>query len=205
MVLDSAKVKIIDGETGQLITEFFTDNKGHFGPIKLKEDSDIFVLADKKDYLAKREEFSMAGRLIPQFLLKKVVTDTTFLMDLNLDKIVLNKAFRLDNIYYDLDKADIRSDAALELDKLVQVLKDNPTIKIELSSHTDNRATDAYNNKLSQRRAESAVNYIISKGVDANRLVAKGYGESQLINKNAKTEEEHQVNRRTEFKVIEVE
>jgi peptidoglycan-associated lipoprotein len=86
----------------------------------------------------------------------------------------------------------------------VQVLKDNPSIKIELSSHTDARATDAHNNLLSQRRAESAVNYIISKGIDGGRMVAKGYGETQLIIQKAKTEDEHQVNRRTEFKVTEV-
>ncbi|MDX5479627.1 MAG: OmpA family protein, partial [Cyclobacteriaceae bacterium] len=99
---------------------------------------------------------------------------------------------------------DIRPDAALELDKLVQILKDNPSIRIELSSHTDARASDAYNDALSQRRAESAVAYIVSKGIDASRLVAKGYGKRQLIIKEAQTEEEHQVNRRTEFKVIEI-
>ena len=80
-------------------------------------------------------------------------------------------------------------------------MKDNPTISIELSSHTDDRATVEYNQNLSQRRAESAVLYIISKGINKNRMTAKGYGESQLIILNAKNEEEHQINRRTEFKV----
>ena len=88
----------------------------------------------------------------------------------------------------------------MELDKLVQILKDNPTVNIELASHTDARATDAYNNTLSAAaRAQSAVNYLISRGIDADRLTAKGYGETQLIVPNAKTEEEHQRNRRTEF------
>jgi len=118
--------------------------------------------------------------------------------------LILEKAIVLDNIYYDLDKAEIRSDAAAELDKLVKILKDNPAIRIELSSHTDSRSSDAYNLDLSQRRAQSAVDYIVSKGVASERLVAKGYGETQLIIKDAKTEEEHQVNRRTEFKVIEI-
>jgi outer membrane protein OmpA-like peptidoglycan-associated protein len=103
-----------------------------------------------------------------------------------------------------LDKADIRPDAAVELDKLIAVLKDNPSIRIELSSHTDARSGDAYNLDLSQRRAQSAVDYMVSKGIAADRLVAKGYGESQLIIPNAQTEEEHQVNRRTQFKVIEI-
>ena len=112
-----------------------------------------------------------------------------------------SKSIVLDNIYYDLNKADIREDAAIELDKLVLIMKDNPTISIELSSHTDDRATVEYNQNLSQRRAESAVLYIVSKGINKNRMTARGYGESQLIILNAKTEEEHQINRRTEFKV----
>ena len=87
----------------------------------------------------------------------------------------------------------------------MQVLNDNPNLKIELGSHTDSRATEVYNLRLSQKRAESAINYIVSKGIDRSRLTAKGYGESELIIENAKTEEEHQINRRTEFKVLEIE
>ena len=100
----------------------------------------------------------------------------------------------LENIYYDYDKFNIRVDAALELDKLVTIMKDNPTLKIELGSHTDVRGRDAYNQQLSQNRAKSAVDYIISKGIDAERITAKGYGETELIVKDAKTEEEHQRN-----------
>jgi outer membrane protein OmpA-like peptidoglycan-associated protein len=109
-----------------------------------------------------------------------------------------------DNIYYDLSKADIRSDAASELDKLVKILKDNPSIRIELSSHTDARSGDDFNLTLSQQRAQSAVDYLVLQGIAADRLVAKGYGETQLLIQNAQTEEEHQTNRRTEFKVIEI-
>lgn len=202
--IDSATVKILDSDKQELVVEVKTDRNGKFGPVALMEDKDYIILAEKKNYLAKREDFSMTNRAIPQALLKKTVTDTTFYTSLNLDKIFVGVTFRVDNIYYDLDKWDIRPDAALELDKLVQTLKDNPTIKIELGSHTDNRASDAYNIKLSQRRAESAINYIVSKGIAAERLSAKGYGETQLIVKNAKTEDEHQINRRTEFKVVEI-
>ncbi len=127
--------------------------------------------------------------------------DTTIV----LEQLVLEKAIVLENIYYDLDKADIRPDAAVELDKLVKILEDNPSVKIELSSHTDARSSDAYNQDLSQRRAESAVEYLVSQGIPRERMVARGYGESQLIIENATTEEEHQINRRTEFKVTEVE
>jgi outer membrane protein OmpA-like peptidoglycan-associated protein len=121
-----------------------------------------------------------------------------------LEKIAKDARFVLENVYYDLDKWDIRPDAALELDKLVTVLEDNPELKIELSSHTDARQSDEYNQTLSQRRAQSAVDYIVSRGIDRERLVAKGYGESQLIIKDAQTEEEHQVNRRTEFRILEI-
>ena len=113
----------------------------------------------------------------------------------------MNKSIVLDNIYYDLNKSEIRPDAATELDKLVIIMKDNPSISIELSSHTDDRSSVDYNQDLSQRRAESAVVYIIDKGINENRIIAKGYGESQLLITNAKNEEEHQINRRTEFKV----
>lgn len=133
--------------------------------------------------------------------------DTTY-ATINLEKIVINKTIRLDNIYYDYNKWDIRPDAAVELDKLVKIMIDNPKIRIELSSHTDARGSDKYNMTLSQKRAQSAVDYIVSKGISKDRIYAKGYGESKLLNKCGNgvkcTEEEHQWNRRTEFKVVEI-
>jgi outer membrane protein OmpA-like peptidoglycan-associated protein/tetratricopeptide (TPR) repeat protein len=123
-----------------------------------------------------------------------------------LNRNTLNRPIIIENIYYDLDKYHIRPDAAVELDKLVQTLKDNPTIKIELSSHTDSRQTHSYNQLLSQLRAEAAVTYMVSKGIDQTRLVAKGYGENRLLNKCADNvncpETDHQLNRRTEFKLL---
>ncbi len=129
---------------------------------------------------------------------------------LELEKVRKGVAIKIENIYYDLDKWFIRPDAAKELDKLVKVLQDNPTMEIELSSHTDCRATAKYNMQLSSKRAESAVNYIASKGVEARRMIAAGYGESRLVNKCACegtsvvpcTDEQHQENRRTEFKIL---
>ena len=203
--LDSARVKILVVGQEEPMTEVVTRKDGRFGPIGLQEDGDYVILGSKKNFLAKREDFSMNGRAIPQALLTKAITDTTFYTSLNLEEIALEKVFRVENIYYDLDKWDIRPDAAIELDKLVQILVDNPTIKIELGSHTDSRATEVYNQRLSQRRAESAVNYIVSKGIDKARISARGYGESELLIKAAKTEDEHQTNRRTEFKIIEIE
>lgn len=112
----------------------------------------------------------------------------------------------LQDIYYDLNKSNIRPDAELILDKLLKILTDNPKMKIELRSHTDSRSSAEYNLKLSDQRAKSAAAYLYSKGIAKDRIAAKGYGETILINKCADgapcTEAEHQVNRRTEFKVL---
>ncbi len=127
-----------------------------------------------------------------------------------LDKVKKKVPIKIENIYYDLDKWDIRPDAAIELNKLVKILMDNPTMVIELSSHTDCRGTSEYNLLLSKLRAQSAVEYIKSQGIDRARMSAAGYGESRLVN-NCKCEDnyevpcsevQHQANRRTEFKIM---
>ena len=127
--------------------------------------------------------------------------DTIFMM-----KRELNRTFVLENIYYDLDKWDILPESEIELDKLVAILKENPTVVVELGSHTDSRGSDNYNLVLSQRRSNSAVAYIVSKGIPKSNIVAKGYGETKLINhcKNGVwcSDNDHRINRRTEFKIL---
>ena len=134
----------------------------------------------------------------------ETMTDTIF-VELIFDRIIIDKPIVIENIYYDFDKWNIRPDAAIELDKIVTLLVENPQIIIELGSHTDSRGTHKYNDVLSQRRAESAVEYIISRGISSERITAKGYGERELVNHCSDgvscSEEEHQMNRRTEFKV----
>jgi outer membrane protein OmpA-like peptidoglycan-associated protein len=102
-----------------------------------------------------------------------------------------------------LDESKIRKDAAIELNKVVDILNKYPNIRLEIKSHTDSRAPDSYNLKLSNQRAESTINYILSKGIDSNRIFGKGYGETEIINKCTNgvkcTEAEHALNRRTEF------
>src|SRR5690606_38007478 len=117
-----------------------------------------------------REPFNTLGKTVLKDTLTVPETDIFFNIKLTLTQIVLDKAIVLENIYYDLDKANIREDAAKELDKLVAILKDNPEIKIELSAHTDSRADDDYNLDLSQRRADSAVAYIVSEGINKSRI-----------------------------------
>lgn len=116
--------------------------------------------------------------------------------------------YQLKNIYYDLNKFFIRPDAARALEHVVKILKEYPTMKVELRSHTDARATDAYNLRLSENRARAAMDYIVSRGIKADRLVARGYGESEILNGcidgTVCDDDEHQRNRRTEFKIIAV-
>src|SRR5690606_41582364 len=107
--------------------------------------------------------YSTKGKTPAPETLVQDVTNITLDTAIVLEQLVLEKAIVLENIYYDLDKADIRPDAAAELDKLVKILKDNPKIRIELRSHTDDRASDAYHLELYQRRAESAVQYLVSQ------------------------------------------
>ena len=122
-----------------------------------------------------------------------------------LDPIIKNKEIELENIFYDFNESYIRDDAKPSLDRLAHIMKTNPSIKIQLASHTDCRGTDEYNLDLSQRRAQAAVEYLISTGIKADRLKAQGFGESNLAvdcDCDSCTEEQHQRNRRTTFKII---
>ena len=115
----------------------------------------------------------------------------------------LGKCFGIKMIYFDLDKSNIRTEAALDLEKILAVLNDNPTMKLDIRSHTDSRATFKYNEALSGRSAKSTIEWLIKNGVNKNRLTGRGYGETELVNKCADdvpcTEAEHQENRRSEF------
>lgn len=115
----------------------------------------------------------------------------------------LRKALQIDIIHFDLDKDVIRPDAAVELAKILEVMQQNPTLEIDVRSHTDSRQTHQYNIKLSNRRAQSTIQWLVSNGIEARRLTGKGYGETQLVNTCtdgvACTEEAHQANRRSEF------
>ncbi len=165
-----------------------------------------FELAKETDYslTVKREKFNTDTKLISTKGLK--ITDTLTIDFKLLTLFEIGKIFALNNINYDFNKDNIRPDAAKILDGLVDILRDNPSLEIELGSHTDSRGKDNYNLALSQRRAQSAVNYMVSKGISRTRMVAKGYGETQLLNKCEDgvncTDAQHQENRRTVFTVV---
>lgn len=128
--------------------------------------------------------------------------------DVSLFKLEKGAVVRLENIYYDYNSSYIRDDAAVELDKVVVLMKRNPTLKIELSSHTDSRGSAKYNRWLSDRRAKNARDYIVSKGISGGRITNKGYGEDKPLNECVDgvecSEEAYQQNRRTEFKVLDI-
>ncbi len=201
-VLPQTRVVLYGGDKRQLGGDM-SNAQGRVR-FSLSPDSEYSIIASRSGYFSKSFPYTTKGKTPDPATLIQEVTNITLDTTIVLDQLILEKSIVLDNIYYDLNKSSIRSDATPELDKLVKILKDNPSIRIELSSHTDARSSDEYNLNLSQQRAQAAVDYLVSQGIAADRLVAKGYGETKLLVPNAQTEEEHQINRRTEFKVIEV-
>ncbi len=177
-----------------------TINAGSDGKFK-------FNLAENTDYTIAAEQTGFRSFSPVAFSTSGIDASTTLQKDIFLSPVEVKEVVVLRNIYFDFDKADIRPDAALELDKIAAFLNSDPAVRIELSAHADSRGSYDYNMKLTQRRADSAVAYLISKGIATDRLVAKGYGFTKLANQCAKgvecTEEEHQWNRRVEFFVIE--
>jgi outer membrane protein OmpA-like peptidoglycan-associated protein len=206
-ILPNTKISMLDGK-GELMQDYVTGNDGKF-LFRVYENEDYELVGETDGYLVKRQPYTTMGRGVDPTTLKELITNITLDTLMILDKIELNKIFILENIYYNFNKYEIRPDAAKELDKLVQLLIDNPEIKIELGSHTDSVDTDEYNRVLSQRRAESAVNYLVQRGIAPDRLVAKGYGESRPIARNTNPDgtdnsKGRDKNRRTEFKILEI-
>ena len=175
-----------------------TDKDGNTIMLVIPQNSNFKIKISKLGYLSNEENVSAnaTAKDGDTIVIQKTVT---------LSKIFKDVEITLENIYYDYDKWNIRADAAQSLDALVDILVKNPTIKIQLSSHTDCRGKDTYNEILSQKRAESVVEYLKQKGIAADRLTAKGYGESMPIETcecTKCTEEQHQKNRRTTFKIL---
>ncbi|HNP33889.1 MAG TPA: OmpA family protein [Flavobacterium sp.] len=174
-----------------------TDSLGQFTfPIQPK--SKYLIYGKKENYFSQTETVTSEeyDRNVTLFVKVKLC----------LEEADCGKAITLKNILYDLDKYFIREESKKELNRLVQFMVDNPGVKVEVSSHTDSRASFEYNQVLSQNRANAAVDYLVSQGIDRSRLKGVGYGETKLLNECADgvncTEEQHQLNRRTEMKVI---
>lgn len=180
----------------QIIAKQSSDGSGNFY-FEVERGMDYSILGQKEKFYSDSVMVSTTGLHLPDTI--KVVLKLEPLFE-------VGKTIAIKNIHYDFDKDNIRKDAAKILDELVRVMRDNPTLEIELGSHTDSRGVDVYNLDLSQRRARSVVSYLTEKGIARSRMTAKGYGETQLLNRCANGVDcsvaEHQANRRTEFKIL---
>jgi outer membrane protein OmpA-like peptidoglycan-associated protein/tetratricopeptide (TPR) repeat protein len=181
-----------------LLNTTISDSKGNYSLI-VDCGQDYYVRAEKPEYNTKEQKISISkldGRTYLPIALEKTKCKVTIGDD-------LGKCFGIKNIYFDFDKYTIRVEAAIDLEKILIVLTDNPGMKLDIRSHTDSRGTFKYNEVLSSNRAKATIQWLIKNGVNPNRLTAKGYGETQLVNHCSDgvscTEEEHQLNRRSEF------
>jgi OmpA-OmpF porin, OOP family len=166
------------------------------------------VLPYDKNYLIRASAdkfFAISENLNLDSLVKagyKEIHKNLYLVPIEIGQIV-----RLNNVFFDFDKWDLRPESFVELDRVVKLLKENPTIEIEMSAHTDSHGTDEYNFKLSDNRARSCMEYILSKGVDPKQIISHGYGESMPVAPNSNADgsdnpEGRQLNRRVEFKIL---
>ncbi len=191
--LSNVEATVLNVETMEEQT-VLTGRDGRFS-CKLAPESLYDITTQHPGYLAARKRISTKG----------IAGSDTLFAALVLRTIELNKPIAIKNIYFDYDRWEIRPDAAAELDKLVDIIKDNPDLSFELGSHTDSRGGDLYNLVLSDGRANSTVDYLIRHGADPGRITARGYGEERLVNGCtngvACSEEAHQANRRTEFTI----
>ena len=197
--LGNANVRIFDKQ-GLTLANTTSQADGSFNLSLDCKTKYAIALAVKKDYKEDRQELSI------------VPDNPIFILALESNKMLVEKGddlaeyLNLPIIYFDFDKWDIRPDAAKELQKVIAYMKQYPKVKIDIKSHTDSRAPQLYNDRLSERRAQATRQYIIANGISAKRLTAKGYGERQLINRCADgidcSEVEHDLNRRSEFIVV---
>ncbi|MBW6483250.1 MAG: OmpA family protein [Vicingaceae bacterium] len=196
-----ASIELIDVEANISLATFESNESTGKYLVTLPSGKNYGLIVRKEGYLFHSENFNIPATAAYQEVEKNI----------DLKKIDIGNIIVLKNIFYDYNKATLRDASKNELDRLVKLLNENPTIKIELSAHTDSRGGDKYNEDLSQRRAQSCVDYLIKNGISTDRLVSKGYGESRLVITDAeiaklKFEDEkeaaHQENRRTEFKIL---
>ncbi len=192
MPLAQVTVKLMDG-TGKVIESIVSDDNGAYEFLDISCDSKYIILGEKVTYRSDKREFTTS-----------IVNEEETQIDLFLSPLIIESEIVINPIFFDFNKSDIRPDAAYELENIVAVMKEHTMMVIKIESHTDSRGRDKYNLKLSDRRAKSTRDYLISRGISENRIEsAIGYGESQLINDcddNSKcTEEEHQKNRRSKF------
>ena len=186
-----AAIELIDNSLNEVIATFKSNSTTGKYLVSLPSGKNYGIAVKKDGYLFHSENFDLKTSEEFQEVEKNIA----------LKPIEVGQSIVLKNIFFDFDKATIRPESANELDRLIKLLTENPTLKIELGSHTDSKGSDEYNQKLSQSRSQSVVTYLIGKGIATDRLVAKGYGESVPVATND-TEAGRQENRRSEFKIL---
>ncbi|WP_340696484.1 OmpA family protein [Flavobacterium gyeonganense] len=198
-ILSTAKVILLDDKFQQ-IAEVMSGADGTYS-FNVKCNQTYYVRAAKKEYETNEAKISIHPTDKSELNIALVKNSKQIGVGTDLAKIL-----EIPIVYFDLDKSFIRNDAAFELEKVLAVLKQYPSMKIDVRSHTDSRQTKKYNMALSNKRAKATIDWLIQKGIAAKRISGRGYGESQLINKCSDnvncTEEEHQLNRRSEFVII---
>lgn len=185
-----AQYQVIDLGTKQEILKGTTNGEGNFVAC-LVASKNYALLVNKENYLFHSENFALQTTS----LLKP------YNMDVYLQPIISGSSIVLNNIFYKVNDFSLLENSYVELNKVVELLQKNPALKVEISGHTDNTGDAAYNLSLSQKRAQSVVNYLVQKGIPANRLVAKGYGMNKPVAEND-TEANRSKNRRTELRII---
>ena len=200
--LQDAQVVLLDNNDN-VIARTKTNDKGNYSFDKIKTNQTYKIRIEKEGYETQQKTITVS-----QYETEINVPVVVSAIKVKIDKGVdIANVIKFNQIYFDLDKSDIRKDAKVELEKIVEVLKTYPKINIEIGSHTDARQHRKYNKVLSQKRAESTLNYLVKRGISKDRLTAKGYGELQLVNKCSDgiicSEKEHQQNRRSSFIIVE--
>jgi OmpA-OmpF porin, OOP family len=183
-------VKMVD-EAGNLKT--FNSEDGQFQFLTARGHNYVLT-ADKAGYLSTKATVSTEG-------IKRQDPDDTVFVTIYVDSFTIDADFELKNILYDYDKATLRPEAAASLEKLTELMKNNPSLDVRIFSYTDAKGTPGYNKNLAQQRAESVVNYLVRNGIDRPRLSAQGVGEDNPVASND-TEDGRQQNRRTTFRII---
>ncbi len=203
-VVDKTTTKPISGATvevynskNEVVKQLTSDASGEVSFKLSGKDQQFLARGNKANYLEGERSF----------MLSKDVLESNIIIELPPNEIDLFKLLNLKPIYFDYDKWDIRADAKLELAKIIKYMQDFPETRVDVRSHTDTRGSKSYNQRLSQKRNQSTIDYLVKEGgIEAGRLTGDGYGESQLINTCSDgikcSEEEHQSNRRSEFILI---
>lgn len=183
-------VELTDLTTREVLSKVQTDETGSY-LVTLPVGKNYAFNVNRKGYLFYSENFPLSDH----------VPDSTYDIDIPLEPLLANATVILKNIFFDVNRFELKPESSTELDNIVQLLKENPTLKIQISGHTDNVGNPADNLKLSNNRAGAVINYLISKGIDAKRLSSKGWGETKPLANNT-SDEGRAINRRTEMKVM---